>query len=247
LRVPNSGKTLLFLFLLFFSFLDFSFGQRVGFGIKGGGNLSFFRGEQPLSGMRRLKPGFSFGGYLALKFPKNRKWQFEIDVMYTRRGNGAKYFNTLDGDTTNDLRETHDQITIGYIEIPLLFKYMLNKGGVNRPYFIFGPTYEGIVHASLKDLNTNATVDYRNSIKRDDLGITVGWGIMGFFINHWYHLDIRYFHGFMNLSENLTDQLRMYNDDFRYAKFQTISKYYNSTFAITLGFSLERPNQYFLK
>jgi hypothetical protein len=36
---------------------------------------------------------------------------------------------------------------VGYLEIPLLFRYMLNRGGVIRPYLLFGPVYSGLLNA----------------------------------------------------------------------------------------------------
>jgi hypothetical protein len=119
---------------------------------------------------------------------------------------------------------------------------MLNRGGMTRPYFIFGPTYCGILGA--KKIEPQKTLDVRSAIKRDDFGLTVGWGITGFLINHWYHLDIRYYHGFINLSDNLTNYMQPFVE--RYQG-QVINDYYNSTLSLTVGISLERPEQYFLK
>ncbi len=225
-----------------------SMGQRVGFGVKAGGNASFFRGQMQVPGMRKFKPGFTLGGYLNFKHAKYKKWQFEIDLLYTTRGNSAAFFNTIDDNNLNDLYETRFRYGFGYLEFPILARYMLNRGGVSRPYFIFGPTYSGIMRAKLQD-NTGVsgkTIDVREDIKRDDFGLTVGWGITGFFIDRWYHLDIRYYHGFMNLSDNLTNDLAPYNYGPSYPA-QVIQPFRNSTLSLTLGVSLERPNQYFLK
>lgn len=222
--------------------------QRVGFGVKAGSNASFFRGQMQLSGMRKFKPGLTVGGYLNFKHVKYKKWQFEIDFMYTSRGNSAVFFNTIDESTLNDLYETRFRYGLGYLEFPILARYMLNRGGVTRPYFLFGPTYSGIMRAKLRD-NTGTpgkTVDVRQDVKRDDFGLTLGWGITGFFIDRWYHLDVRYYHGFMNLSDNLTNDLAPYRYGPTYPG-QIIQPFRNSTLSITVGVSLERPNQYFLK
>jgi len=226
----------------FFSLLNVQ-AQKIGYGPKLGANASFFRGEMLLPGMRGLKPGFTIGGYLSVKFPKQRKWQLEIDLLYSTRGNHSKFYNTADNDLTNDGDEQNLKYNIQYLEVPILFKYMLNRGGVSRPYFIFGPTYCGILGANL--IQPGKTIDVKSSIKRDDFGLTVGWGITGFLINHWYHMDLRYYHGIINLSDNLTNYMRPFVDG-NY-KGQVISEYYNSTLSITFGISLERPEQYFLK
>lgn len=201
-----------------------------------------------VSGMRKPRPGITFGGYLHFKHVKYKKWQFEIDVMYTTRGNASSFFNTLDDNLNNDIFETKYRYNLGYLEFPLLARYMLNRGGVSRPYFIFGPTYSGILRGKLRD-NTGSpgvTIDVREAVKRDDLGLTLGWGITGFFIDRWYHLDIRYYHGFINVSDNLTNDLRPYSYGNNYAA-QVIQPFRNSTLSLTVGVSLERPNQYFLK
>jgi hypothetical protein len=231
-----SGKISIVVFTisLFFS-LEIQ-AQKVGFGPKLGANASFFRGGLDYPGMRGLKPGFTIGGYMSMKFPKQKKWQLEFDMLYTTRGNHSKYFNS------KNERDFDIKYNINYIEIPILFKYMLNRGGVSRPYFLFGPTYCGILGAKM--IQPGKTEDVRSSIKRDDFGMTVGWGITGFLINHWYHIDLRYYHGFINLSDNLTNNLQPFVDG---QGAQVITNYYNSTLMITVGMSLERPEQYFLK
>lgn len=220
--------------------------QKVGFGPKFGPAVSIYRGPMPASGMRGLQPGYSVGAYLNFKFPKNKKWQFDVNLLYTTRGNRSNFYNTVDLDETNDVYKTIVRYRVGYLEVPLIFKYMLNRGGMVRPYLMFGPTYSGIMNARLSYPTKTNHIDAREWIKRDDFGLTVGWGITGFFINHWYHLDIRYFHGFLNLSENIAADLIPFRDLNRRSD-QTIERFYNSTLSLTLGVSLERPNQYFLK
>ncbi len=243
LKALLSGKFSIVVFTIcLFSSLEVE-AQKIGFGPKLGANASFFRGEMTLPGMRGLKPGFSIGAYMSMKFPKQRKWQLEIDMMYSTRGNRSKFYNTLNDDINDDVLEKELKYKIQYLEIPILFKYMLNRGGVSRPYFLFGPTYSGILGAKL--IQPNKTLDVRSSIKRDDFGMTVGWGITGFLINHWYHIDLRYYHGFINLSDNLTNVMEPFVDG-KY-KGQVITNFYNSTLSITVGMSLERPEQYFLK
>ena len=249
LRISISGRALFIVFCFSTFICQFANSQRIGFGPKIGGNASFFRGDLPVSGMRGLKLGYSIGGYLNIKFEKNKRWQVDINAMYTTRGNHSKFFNTIDLDDNNDAYETEYKYSIGYLEFPILFKYMLNKSGVTRPFFMFGPTYSGIMNASVTDLNVSNSgkekkLNAKDWIKRDDFGLTVGYGIQWFFINHWYHVDIRYYHGFINVSDNLTNDLKPFISGF---STQVISPYYNSTISITMGVSLERPNNYFLK
>lgn len=88
-----------------------------------------FQREMTLPGMRGLKPGFSIGAYMSMKFPKQRKWQLEIDMMYSTRGNRSKFYNTLNDDINDDVVEKELKYNIQYLEIPILFRYMLNRGG----------------------------------------------------------------------------------------------------------------------
>jgi hypothetical protein len=238
----------IFLIVTFFFVSNISFGQKVGFGPKLGANLSFFRGNFPESGMRLPKFGYTFGGYMSVKGKKNKRWQFEMDILYTRRGHNAKFLNTINLNVGDPFPLLKDELTytIGYIEIPMLFKYMLNKGGVIRPYLLFGPVYSGLLHADIKDNVSGRDFDARDFVARDDLGFMIGWGIQNFIIDRWYHLDIRYYHGFVNISEFLRNDLRPYQS-IGITDNQTISPYRHSTFTITLGVGLETSETFFLR
>ena len=230
------GLALLFTFLL--STGQSAYGQKIGFGPKLGANVSFFRGDMEIEGMRGMHFGYTVGGYVNIKSPKNKKWQFEANLLYTTRGNNAEFYNYIVFPST-DVR-TKLKYNLGYIEVPLVFKYMLNKGGTTRPFLSFGLTYGGLIFANLerdgRDINA---FDY---IKRDDFGINLGWGITSFFIDRWYTLDIRYYHALTNLSDNICNDLNPFHNNQ-----QTINDYYNSTLSITLAVGLERSETFFLR
>jgi len=250
-QIYSGNSRILFSTFLILSSLIFSvpaFSQKIGFGPKLGGNLSFFRGDFPESGMRLPKFGYTFGGYLSVKGKKTKRWQFEMNILYTRRGHNANFLNTINLKENDPIPSLKDELTynIGYIEIPLLFKYMLNKGGAIRPYLLFGPVYSGLLHADIKNQVNGKDFDAKDFVGRDDLGIMVGWGIQNFIIDRWYHLDIRYYHGFINISESLTNDLRPWQGT-QSAAVQTISEYRNSTFTVTLGVGLETSETFFLR
>ena len=224
-----------------------SFSQKIGFGPKLGGNLSFFRGDFPESGMRLPKLGYTFGGYMSIKGKKNKRWQFELDVLYTRRGHKANFLNTInlkENEPIPDLK-TELSYSTSYIEIPMLFKYMLNRGGTIRPYLLFGPTYAGILTGDYEKDGKKS--DVRDFLNRDDLGFTLGWGIQNFILDRWYHLDVRYYHGFFDISEFLQNDLTPYFGTQTQSAAPIISEYRNSTFTITLGVGLEKSETFFLR
>jgi hypothetical protein len=219
-----------------------SFAQRVGFGPKIGPNVSLFRGDFPINGMQGVKLGFTGGGYINFRFKHAKQFQFQMELLYTQRGHTADFVNSL----TDPINTPQEKLvySLSYIEVPLLFKYMLNKSGMTRPYLFGGPTYSGILTAKLKDENRNKSLDIRESIKRDDFGFMLGWGISTFILDRWYHLDLRYFHGFLDLSESLTNVLRPYNP---FYPEQIISSYRNSTLSITIGVGIEKRETFFLR
>ena len=227
------------------------YGQKVGYGPKLGAGASFFRGDFPISGMRLPKFGYSFGGYLSIKGKKNKKWQFEMNLLYTKRGNNSNFTNTINLKENDPYPAFKNEFTynIGYLEIPLLFKYMLNKGGMVRPYLIFGPVYSGLINATFTNntLGNKKELDAKDYLNRDDFGIMLGWGIQNFILDRWYHLDIRYYHGFINHSEFLQNDLIPWRGTASNTAAPIISEYRNSTITITLGVGLELSETFFLR
>lgn len=240
LKGPLYFLGLFMAFCLVFS-VQKSAAQRVGFGPKGGANVSLFRGDFPASGMQGPKFGFTAGGYANFRFKQTPQFQLQVEFLYTQRGHTADFVNTITDDSPNPPKEDL-KYALSYIEVPILFKYMLNRKGMVRPYFFGGPAYSGILSATLT--NKKSESDVKESIKRDDLGLMLGWGISTFIIDRWYHLDIRYYHGLLNSSENLTNDLKPFNEKF---KGQIISEYRLSTLSITLGVGIERREAFFLK
>lgn len=215
---------------------------KVGFGPKFGPNVSIFRGDFPVSGMRKPHIGFCGGAYLMIRSMKQKRWQFEANVLYTVRGNNSNFLNTVDAETFNDEYKTAFDYNFGYIEIPLLMKYMLNKGGMTRPYLLFGPVYSGLLQAKFTNNNSGRDENAFDWISRDDFGLTVGWGITSFFIDRWYHLDVRLYNGFADISDNLANDIQK----FRTSQ-QTRTSFYNTTFSVTLGVGLEKSETAFLR
>jgi Outer membrane protein beta-barrel domain len=244
-------KTLSGLLLAFFLFAFFTIESsaqiKMEYGPKFGPNLSILRGDRPFDGMKKPKFGFSAGGFLSVRSAKHRRFQFEINLLYTQRGNNADYFNI-------EAQESElKSFSVGYLEVPIIFKGMLNGGGMVRPYVFGGPDYAGILHSTFK--NGSKKTDGREYVSRDDLGILIGAGVTWFFLDRWYFADARYYHGIVNISESITKNLNPYDitlkdrDPIR-GKFENnlqIGSYFNSTFTLTFGVSLARQSAFMMK
>ncbi len=245
-------KTLSGLLLAFFFFAFPSTESdaqiKMEYGPKVGPNISILRGDRPFDvGMKKPKFGFSAGGFLSVRSAKHRRFQFEINLLYTQRGNRADYFNT------ESLESELKSLSIGYLEIPIIFKGMLNGGGMVRPYVFGGPDYAGILHSSFK--SGGKKTEGREFVSRDDLGILIGAGVTWFFLDRWYFADARYYHGIINISESITKNLNPFDitlkdrDPIR-GKFENniqIGTYYNSSFTLTFGVSLARQSAFMMK
>lgn len=207
-----------------------------------GGNISVFRGDMRADGMRKPHFGFSGGAFFMVRSQKQKRWQFEANVLYTTRGNNSEFFNTVDEDPKNDDFKSAFNYNLGYMEFPLLMKYMLNKGGMTRPYLFFGPVYGGLITAKQVNKKSGRESNAFDWITRDDFGLTVGWGITTFFVDRWYHLDVRLYNGFADISDNLANDLEYFKTNY-----QQRAEYYNTTLSITLGVGLERSETFFLR
>ena len=246
------------LILLFLSVAD-SFAQlRADYGPKVGPNVSIFRSnmffgnEMPFDGMVKPKFGFSLGAFLNLRFAKARSFQFEANIMYTTRGNRSDYINFEIADDAvqrgGNISEANQikSFRVSYLEFPLLFKYSgFSKGNI-RPFLMAGPTYSGIWSAKYT-ANTLEAKDVKNDLYRDDFGVTLGGGVSWFYLDRWYFLDLRYFHGIINASDRFNENLDPYNylleaDEIRknIPSLKNNGNFFNSTLSVTFGVSLSR-------
>jgi hypothetical protein len=120
------------------------------------------------------RTGFLAGGQLDYWF--NPSWAFSAQILYDQKG------NTLTGTSPeNGLPET-DDISLGYIEIPLTAKVALGTGAA-KPYFFAGPTIGFLASANDHQTTTafgttytDQTTDISNSFQTVDLGLLFGAG-----------------------------------------------------------------------
>jgi hypothetical protein len=251
-QVFTSSKATGLYFNLLFIFLIGGFqsnAQKVGFGPKFGPNVSLLRGDFQVDGMQKPKFGFSAGGFMNVKWMDLKKFQLEVDLLYTMRGHRSEFFNTvgLDPDVQGPDLKSKYNYNLGYLEVPIIFKLMLNRGGMKRPYLFGGVTYAGILHSTFENGNSGKKTNALDFIKRDDLGINLGYGYTWFFIDRWYHFDIRYFHGLINSSDFIWDDLQPVQIAGNNRPANNINEFRNSTLSITFGVGLERSVTNFLR
>ena len=219
---------------------------RIDYGPKAGPSASIFRGNMPFKGMARPKLGFTGGAFINVRSVKSKMFQFEANILFTLRGNRADYINSeLASLNYLDLNELKTY-SVSYLEVPLIFKAMLNRGGMVRPYVFGGPDYAGILGAKFKGAGGKSQ-DVRNDVTRDDFGVILGGGVCWFFLDRWYFLDLRYYHGLINASDRFNENLDPYNYRIEFDAlrnnipiFKNNGTFYNSTLSLTFGVSLSR-------
>lgn len=161
-------KILLILFFGFFSVTVFS--QGFNGGLFAGISASQISGDN-LSGFD--KPGFGGGGFVNLNFGKNSGMQMELS--YIAKGS-RKLAKPDEGDPTSY------KLTLNYIELPLLYKYLYRDFiGVD-----IGPYFSVLINSKEEDENgeISRTAEFENY----DFG-----GLISFYykINDNWMFDIR--------------------------------------------------------
>lgn len=216
---------------------------RGEFGPKVGANASIWRGDRPYEGMKKPNFGFSVGGFASFRFAKARYFQVEINALYTLRGNRCDYFQETSG-----LQEVKN-ITVHYGEVPILFKFMLNATGFSRPYLYLGPTYSGAFSAKFN--RSGESEDVSNDVNKNDVGLSLGGGFTWFFLDRWYFIDLRYYHGFINTSAFFTNNLNVFDPNWKKNEITsrdenngTIGDYFNSTLSLNFAVSLNRQTSF---
>lgn len=216
---------------------------RGEFGPKVGANASIWRGERPYEGMKKPSFGFSIGGFASFRFARARYFQLEVNALYTLRGNRCDYYQETSG--SQEIKN----VSVHYGEVPILFKFMLNPTGFSRPYVFLGPTYSGAFSAKFK--RGDESLDVSNDVNKNDVGLSIGGGYTWFFLDRWYFLDIRYYHGFINTSAFFTKNMNVFDPNWRnneiFAKDDnngTIGDYFNSTLSLNFAVSLNRQTSF---
>jgi hypothetical protein len=250
----NPSKLLLFFqcFLLTVLYIQNANAQseavtvKAEYGPKVGAAASIWRGSRPYDGMKRPSFGFSAGGFISFRFAKAKYFQLELAGLYTMRGNRCNYFYPFTG------MQEEKSVLVHYGEVPILFKFMINPRGFTKPYVFLGPTYSGSLSASFR--NGGRKDDVSNDVNKNDVGLSIGGGITWFFLDRFYFLDLRYYHGFINTSAFFTNNMNVFDPNWKNNVFSaedenngTIGDYFNSTLSLNFAVSLHRQSSFTMR
>ena len=178
--------------IAFFSFTIVQ-AQDINFGAKTGVNFASLGGDdtEGLDG----KTGFHLG--LVAEIPISNSFAFQPEILYSSQGAKSKV-----SDTYMDVNfSTKEDLTVDYINIPLLAKYTITPG----LSFHAGPQVGLLVNAKdeyeyvINGEKESGTQDMKDEIKNLEFAIAAGLGYkleMGIFFN------VRYNAGLSNIIDD---------------------------------------------
>ncbi|WP_291914639.1 porin family protein [Chitinophaga sp. CB10] len=136
-----------------------AYGQGLHFGAKAGANLFKITGEG-------IKPGYKPGIQLGLlsSWDFNRKVGVQAELQYSQ-ANATRDANFSAKYISNNNPEGSAKVQLGYVTIPLLLKYNLNR------YFTLnaGPEYSILFYS-----NEDLLMYNRDAFKRSNFGLSAG-------------------------------------------------------------------------
>lgn len=144
--------------------------QDVKYGVKGGLNVSNFSGDT--DGMDlKARFGFNVGGFVEVKL--SEKISLQPELLYSTQG--AKFAN-VGGDVDGVFYTGDVKMNLGYINIPVMFKYY----GTQKFYVEVGPQIGFLVSAKSKTkldgFNRTNELDIKDYFKSIDFGVNFGAG-----------------------------------------------------------------------
>jgi hypothetical protein len=161
---------------------------RAEFGVMGGLTVSNWWGEDT-SG-EEMKAAF-LGG-VTLRHMFSDVFGFQTEILFHRKGTKDEYLGV---ELTWDL---------DYLEIPMLFKWVIPTGNVVSPGVIFGPALAFNIDSTLKGEYDGDTAeeDVSDIISDIDLGVVLGLNIGFDTGSAVIVLDLRYTLGFMTIDDS---------------------------------------------
>lgn len=164
--------------------------QRWSAGPRAGLNLSNFIGDV---NHMKFRPGVSVGGFVM--YSDINHFGVSADVLYSQKGTIYK---------NNDQSVLNYKQHLNYLEVPILFRYFLNKSGNFRPNLFVGPN----VGFKLNAKRLNETIDPREfdngaAFRPIDLGATFGLSL-NFRAGQAkrLHIDARYTLGLADIAQS---------------------------------------------
>lgn len=183
--------------------------QDMNFGVKAGANLSNLSGD--VEDTKSLF-GAHIGAFVEFKFTDNMAFQPEL--LYSMQGAKSESSYTETGVTVNE----ESTLKLGYINIPLMFKYYATEA----LYIEAGPQV-GFLMSAKEDWSTSATFggetesesgedDVKDAFKSIDFGFNLG---AGYNITENLSLGLRYNLGLSNIADS--DDVKIKNGVFQFA------------------------------
>lgn len=170
----------------------FSYGAKLGLGFPG------FQDE--IIASERITPSFNIMGNIHI----TRSFLLQMEAGYELKGNRFTYETWDDGGNVIEDSVYTERTNMGYVSVPLFFKY--NLGRSNKFYAQLGGYYSYLLHARFSGMMHNALVSkvpIKEGLAPFDLGLVVGGGLetpvrRGLSML----LDVKYNYGLKDLNAN---------------------------------------------
>jgi hypothetical protein len=166
--------------------------QGLGYGFKGGVNMSNFSGSDGDDWDNRT--GIAIGGFLS--YPLTNMFYIQPEVLYTMKG--AKWEFNFAGES---YKET---LQLDYIEIPVLAKLEIPLRNSNlKPMLYAGPAVAFNVKSNYRIEEDGDTFDEEDEfVKSTDFGFVVGAGIGIPVKSHRIGVEVRYDFGLTSFDDS---------------------------------------------
>jgi len=169
---------------------------KIQIGLKAGGNIANFTGDDATFMGQSLDSKFGFGGGIFSMFQFGNIFAIQPEVYYTMKGATLSYSGV-------DITFTFD-----YIEVPLLLKVIIPVEGSNiRPSIVAGPVLSFNSTAEVKGEGNGqtATQDVSDDVQSTDFSLAFGGGV-GFMLgNNELGFDIRYILGLKSWDDSIAN------------------------------------------
>lgn len=182
---------ILFTFLVFPAFAQFSFG------IKGGTNIAEFSFKDNGTNINQESiNGFTFGAVLEIGLGGNIFLQPE--AVFIQKGSKVQVLNE------------DNKVNVNYLDIPVLLKMKIINSNVFNVNLLAGPSLGLALNG--EETMGGQTIDVNfggeNGLKRFDLGINAGGGIAANLGSIGIFGDVRYLFGVSNISEENNREIK---------------------------------------
>jgi hypothetical protein len=177
-------RILILAILYFLSTSTFLMAQDVSFGLKGGINFS---NASRVDIESKSVTSFHIGGVMEALY--NDKIAIQPEIVYSAQG----FTYSEDSEMRN--------ITLAYINVPIMVKYYLTKGFAIEA----GPQIGFLNSAKLKSTRNgeNTELDIKDGLRSNDLCFNIGIGLL---LDNGLNFNARYCYGITNIANRLTDE-----------------------------------------